>query len=107
MAMTRDWTADLPDDMTFTFDDIQPYAYVSLSGDGGYVIDKGDHVVPPMDARHLLIEVSDDREIKLHEKLVNKYLYEGKKLWVDWTKTLGPHVSTGGLDYPAPQPVTE
>lgn len=102
-----DWMDNLPDDQMYTFDDIPKYAYVVLNGDAGYVIDKGEHVMPTMDARHLVIEVSDSDEKTVHEKLVNKYLYENKRLWVDWTKTLGPHVDTGGLSFPEPQPVLE
>lgn len=102
-----DWVDTLPSDQPYTFDDIPKYAYVVLNSRPGYVIDKGSHVVPSMSARHLCVEVSDSDEKTVHEKLVNKYLYEGRRLWVDWTETLGPHVDGGGMDFPAPQPVME
>lgn len=87
---------DVPDDQLYTYEDIEKYSYVILNGKPGYVIDKGDHIVGSMDGiGHLLIEPydGDGRDRKVHEKLVNRYLYEKHRLWVDWRGDLGPHTS--------------
>lgn len=114
MGDNINWAENLPDDQLYSFDDIEKYTYVRLRGDEGFVVDKGDHIMPTMDARHLQVEIYNDNsgssyreKQNVHEKLVNKFLYENKNLWVDWTGRLGPHVDTGSMDFPAPQPVTD
>lgn len=88
---------DVPDDQLYTYDDIEKYTYVIVNGVQGYVLDKGQHLVKAVDARHMLVERHNqdhkDDELRLHEKLVNRYLYEQDRLWVDWDGQLGPHAN--------------
>lgn len=72
-----------------SFDEIEPYNRAIYNGRPCYILDKGDHLVNRrdlQDEKHLYLEFydSDKDPITLHESLVNKYLREKRRFWVDF-----------------------
>lgn len=80
------------DESLFTFDDIPENAHVYFRGISGWVTKMGDDVAPQVNARHIEISLQESiggrDTIRLHERLVNKYLHEKRRLWVN----LGNHM---------------
>lgn len=76
------------------YDDLEPYTRVKLDGREGWVLDKGPHVIGEVEEHeHIYIEFTTSERGKdsfrrMHENLVDKYLRERKKLWVDWDNRL-------------------
>lgn len=74
-----------------TFDDVNLYTKCEYKGERGWIMDKGDHLIPEVDSRHLNIEFEADIESAMvHERLVNRRLAEGRELWVDFDHKLTP-----------------
>jgi len=74
----------------FTFDDIPKYAFCRYRGIPGFVVDKGYGVSEKAGGKHIKIElqyttdgVRDDPI--LHERLVNRFIRQQRKLIIDWT----------------------
>lgn len=79
------------DDGLLTFEDVNLYTKCEYKGERGWIIDKGEHLIPEVDSRHLRIEFEFDMEpAMVHERLVNRRLKEGRELWVDFDHKLTP-----------------
>lgn len=79
----------------FTFEDIEEYDYVRYKGQQGYVLDKGEHLVPDVDASHIHIQLDTGAAVNVHEDLVTRRLAENSaELWCDFNN----HV-TRNIDY--------
>lgn len=81
------------EEQLFDFDDIELYTRVYWRGRPGWILDKGYHVSDgDPDARHILVQYEGNydgrREANIHENIVNKYLADGRKLWVDFDEHL-------------------
>jgi hypothetical protein len=92
-----------------TFDDIERYQYIVFRGDPGYVLEKGEHILPASSGSHLQIEIFGEREegtktIPLHERIVKRYLNQREKLFVDWDDTVSLHSDSPTKDFPEPVP---
>jgi len=78
---------DLSGEGTLSFADIQPGMFVNLRGKEGYVVDKGNHIMPDTESSHIQVWFTDskNRDKFLHEGVVNRWLNRGTDLWVDWS----------------------
>lgn len=82
----------------YTFEDIEPYSYVHLDGQRGWILDKGDHLAETNDptSEHIMVQLVPDSENEeaeeklLHERVVNIYLRDQRKLWVDFGNRIAP-----------------
>jgi hypothetical protein len=78
---------EVPDDQTYTFEDVESGMLCFFKGREAIIGQKGAEIVPSTRGRHLVLYYTDDNgtdERRIHEALVNKYLYQKKKLWVDF-----------------------
>lgn len=83
------------DDQQYTFEDIKRYTRCEWLGNFGWIMDKGDHLHPSVPTtEHLYIEYKNENgerdNVKLRKELVNKYLRNREKLWVDFGDVLYP-----------------
>jgi len=84
--------------MPLTFDDIECGCLASLNGRQAIVIAKGEHVSHKRDGRHVQIQFIDEEnekefqaKPKLRENIVNRYLKEKRRLWIDFDHRLNPY----------------
>lgn len=72
----------------YTFDDVPKYRRVYYMGRLGWVVQKGHTVREGSDGRHIKIQYKEKhanrKYSKIHEKLVNRFLRNKKRLWVDF-----------------------
>lgn len=72
----------------FGYEDIEPPAKCILRGHSGVIGDKGEYILENTKGRHIHVFYTSDEkageDAMVHENLVNKYLKEKRKLWVDF-----------------------
>jgi hypothetical protein len=82
----------------YSFEDIEPYTFVRYNGRPGWVLDKGNHLVPSIPhSSHIHIQFTDDpdrdhkNETKeMHENVVDQYIEQGRRLFIDFEDALMP-----------------
>lgn len=75
-------------DPILSYEDIERWMWCRYEGDPGWIIDKGK-IAKNINAEHIEIRfISDRNNIKIHKRLVNKYLEKKKKLWVDFDHSI-------------------
>lgn len=90
-------------DPVMTFEDVEPYQFVVYRDCGGYILDKGDHVLPHVADEYVSIDFIDtgpagNSQTNLSKTLVNKYLRKKEKLFVDFGHHIEPAATPSNQD---------
>lgn len=69
----------------FDFDDLEVGMAVYHRGEKGWIVGHGEDVIGNLDSRHIEVAFeADQKNRRIHENTVNRYLKNGTNLWVDF-----------------------
>lgn len=82
---------EVPDEQVYTFDDVEEGQWCQYKGRPGIIVDKGDHIIDGHEQPHLVIQFTEGDghpNKRFCESIVNKYIYEKNKLWIDFERKI-------------------
>lgn len=84
-----------PTKMLYSFDDIRIGNIGEFCGRRVLVVAKGEDVSQSIEGRHIQLQYIDNSETsrrpKVKENVVNRYLNEQRRLWIDFDFVLDPY----------------
>lgn len=77
----------VPEEQVYTFEDVEEGLWCQYKGRPGVIVDKGDHILEDHRQPHMVVQFTEGSghpNKRFCRSIVNKYLYEKQKLWIDF-----------------------